>query len=56
MKQYKIKYQSGASLIVEADSALDVIKQFSLATREHIKTRVIELEGEQEAIAISNRS
>lgn len=54
MKAYKIKYQNGTFKIVIAKSSLEVIKKYDLATREHINTRVIELTGEQEAIAFSN--
>lgn len=51
---YKIKYENGEFKIVKAKNALEVIKRFDLATKEHIETRVIELEGEQLAIAQSN--
>ncbi len=54
MKYYKIKYINGKSDIVKAGNSLEVIKKYDLATREHINTRVIELSGEQEAIAKSN--
>ena len=54
MKHYKIKYANGGYKIVSANTSLEVIKKYDLATREHIDTRVIELSGEQEAIANSN--
>lgn len=54
MKYFKIKYETGKFIIVKAKNSLEVIKKYDLATKEHINTRVIELEGEQEAIAISN--
>jgi len=54
MKYYKLKYADGRSEIVKAPSALAVIKQYDLATRENAQTRVFELSGEQEAIARSN--
>jgi len=54
MKAYKIKYVDGTYNIVKANNALEVIKKYDLCTREHILTRVIELAGEMEAIAISN--
>ena len=54
MKYFKIKYSDGNSEIVSAENSLAVIKKYSLCTREHIDTRVIELSGEQEAIAKSN--
>ncbi len=55
MKYFKIKYISGETKIVKAKNCLEVIKQYDLAARKNIKTRVIELSGEQEAIAISNK-
>lgn len=54
MKIFKIKYQDGKYKIVQAKNSLEVIKKFDLATREHINTRIIELSGEQKAIAINN--
>ena len=51
---YKIKYANGNSKIVIAKDSLTVIKQYDLATKEHINTRVIQLEGEQKEIALSN--
>lgn len=54
MKAYKIKYSDGSYKIVKAKTALEVIKNYDLCTRDHINTRVIELEGEQLAIALSN--
>ena len=46
MKEYKIKYADGRYQIVQANSSLEVIKRYDLATRENIKTKVIELEAE----------
>lgn len=54
MNAYKIKYSDGTYKIVLAKNSLEVIKKYDLATREHINTRVIQLEGEQKAIALSN--
>jgi hypothetical protein len=54
MKYYKIKYADESFKIVKAKNSLEVIKKYDLATSENIETRVIELEGEQLAIAISN--
>lgn len=54
MKYYKILYKDNTFKIVKANNSLEVIKKFDLATREHIETRIIELSGEQEAIARSN--
>ena len=54
MKYFKIKYNNDDFIIVKANNALEVIKRYDLATKEHINTRVTELEGEQRTIAISN--
>lgn len=49
-----MKFDDGTFKIVKADNSLDVVKKYDLCTREHVNTRIIELEGEQLAIAISN--
>ena len=54
MNYYKLKYEDGRSEIVKARTDLDVVKRYDLATREHVNTRIIRLEGEQLAIARSN--
>ena len=54
MNYYKIKYENGDYKIVKADNSLEVIKKYDLATRKHINTRIIQLEGEQLAIAKNN--
>jgi len=54
MYVFKIKYEDDTFEIVTAEKIIDVIKKYNLATREHINTRVIELTGEQRAIALSN--
>ena len=54
MKYFRINYKDGTSKTVKADNALTVIKMYDLCTKEHISTRIEELSGEQEAIAISN--
>ena len=50
-KFFKIKYVNGDYKIVQATDSLEVIKKYDLATKEHIDTRVIELSGEQAALA-----
>ena len=54
MKYYRLKYADGRIETVKAETALEVIQRYDLATRENYQTRVIELSGEQEAIARSN--
>lgn len=51
---FKLKFENGTIKIVKGKNSLEIIKKYDLATREHINTRIIELEGEQLAIAISN--
>ena len=51
MKFFKLKYENGSIEIKQAKNSLELIKKYDLATREHINTHIIELEGEQEAIA-----
>jgi len=51
---YKIQFSDNSFKIVKAKNVLEVVNKYDLATKEHIKTRIIELEGEQLAIAISN--
>ena len=54
MNYYKIKYSDNTFKIVKSKTALEVIKKYDLATKENIETRLIQLEGEQLAIAKSN--
>ena len=54
MNAYKIKYEDGHFEIVIAKNSLEVIKKYDLATKEHINPRLIQLEGEQKAIAMDN--
>lgn len=54
MKYYKIVWVDGKTIIVPANNSLEVIRKYDLCTKENINTRVIELAGEQQAIAQSN--
>lgn len=54
MNFYKIKYSSGDYIVVQAKSSLEVVKKYDLATKENIHTRILQLDGEQLAIAKSN--
>lgn len=54
MNAYKIAYEDGTFEVVIAKTVLEVVKRYDLATKKHINTRVIQLEGEQKAIAFSN--
>ena len=54
MNYYKIKYIDDTFKIMKAKTSLEVIKKYDLASAKHINTRIIQLEGEQLAIAKSN--
>jgi hypothetical protein len=54
MKYFKIKYNDGRYIFDKAEDSLELIKKHELYTKENINTIIIQLEGEQEAIAISN--
>ena len=51
MKYFKLKFEDGNFEIVRGKDSLEVIKRYDLASRKHINTRIIELSGEQEALA-----
>lgn len=54
MKYFKLKYENGDFEIVKGKNSLEIIKKYDLATAKHINTRIIELNGEQGAIARAN--
>ena len=54
MNYYKIKYIDDTFKIVKGANALEVVQEYNLASIDNIDTRLIQLEGEQLAIAISN--
>lgn len=54
MKYFRIKYTDGRIETLKAPTALALIRQYDFATKEHVNTRIVELSGEQEAIARSN--
>ena len=43
MKRYKVEYKNSVIKIIIACSALDVIKQLDLCTRENLGTKITEL-------------
>lgn len=49
---FKIRYKNGDYEIVAANSSLEVIRKYDLATAKHMKTRVERLTGIQEQIAL----
>ena len=54
MEYFRLKYKDGSFKIVKGENSLEIVKKYDLATKEHINTRITQLEGEQKAIAISN--
>ena len=54
MKYFRLKFNDGTQAIVKGKDSLAIIKKHNLCTKEHINTRIIELGGEQLAIARSN--
>ena len=54
MKAFKIIYKDDTFETLLAASALELIQDRDLATREHGETRIVELSGEQAAIVFAN--
>lgn len=54
MRYFKLKFANGTYKIVRGKSCLEIIKKYDLASKKHINTHIIELEGEQLAIAQAN--
>ena len=52
MKYFKLKYSNGKIEYCKGKNSLEIIKRYDLCTRENSNIRVIELNGEQKAIAI----
>ena len=45
MKKFRITYEDGKEIIVEAMKSIEVIKKYDLCTKENISTRITELES-----------
>jgi hypothetical protein len=56
MPYFKIKYADGTWEVVGCVNALALIKDKELYTKEHINTRIIQLSGEQEYLAMANEA
>jgi len=52
MKYFKLKYSNGKIEYCKGENSLEIIRRYDLCTRENSNIRVIELNGEQKAIAI----
>ena len=55
MKAFKLKYDDGRCEVVYGKDSLSIVKKYDLANRSNVNTRIIELSGEQEVIALSHR-
>ena len=54
MNYYKIKYEDGRVVVDKASTSLEIIRKYDFCSRENDSARIIQLEGEQLAIAQSN--
>lgn len=54
MEYYKLKFKDGTFKIVRGKSSLEIVRKYDLCASEHANTHMVELSGEQRAIAISN--
>ena len=54
MKAFKLNYPHRRFEIVYGNDSLEIIKRYDLASRHNYDTRVIELTGEQRAIAMAD--
>ena len=54
MKYFRIKYNDGNFKIVRGENSSEIIEKYDLYSKENINTYLVELEGEQLAIAIDN--
>jgi hypothetical protein len=43
MKQYKLIYADGKTIIVNGNNALEVVRKYNLATRANAETKIIEM-------------
>ena len=41
--KYKIIYKNGKTITVEAESSIEIIKEYDLSTKENINTKVIQI-------------
>lgn len=55
MKAFILKYDDGSDQMVYGKNVLDIVRRYDLATRDHAKTRIIELTGVQADIAMERR-
>jgi hypothetical protein len=52
MKYFKLKYPDGNIKYCKGINSLEIIKKYDLCTRENAEVVIVELNGEQKAIAI----
>jgi hypothetical protein len=54
MQYFKLKFVDGTIKIVKGKNALEIVKRYDLCSRANVETRMFQLSGEQEAIAMAN--
>lgn len=53
MKYYKLQYSDGTSQVVSAKSDLELIRNYDLASKENINTKIIQFENDQLSAVVS---
>lgn len=54
MRAFKVKYDDGTCEVMYAKDSLALIRRYDLASLKHRNTRIMQLSGEQEAIALAS--
>lgn len=52
MNYYKLKLEDNTTRTVKAETTMELIKKYDLASKNHINTTICQLEGEQLALAM----
>jgi len=52
MEYFKLKYPDGEIKYCKGENSLEIIRRFDLCTRENAEIVLVELNGEQKALAI----
>lgn len=47
MKYYKLVYSDGTSTVVNANSDLELIRKYDLASKQHVNTKIVQYESDQ---------
>lgn len=54
MNYYRLQHPDGTFRVVSGENTMEIIRKYDLCTRENDCIRIIQLEGEQLAIAVAN--